>query len=73
MRKAVIDLDWLDGYIEEREMVNNAVGGHLQNPVHILNIVKEKCIPITTETEQDVVYVVKAIKKFPPTTETDPR
>lgn len=45
-RKALIDLDWLNSYREEREMVNRAIGVDLRNPVEIIDIIRSKCEPV---------------------------
>lgn len=55
MRKAIIDIDWLDKLIEDRNFVNLLVSEDLTDSINLLIEVRNKCTPIeeapTTETD----------------------
>jgi len=46
MRDATIDLDWLDGFISDREIVNLVVSEDLSDSINLLKEIRSKCTPI---------------------------
>jgi hypothetical protein len=45
-RKGIIDLGWLEYFIEEREIVNLAIGGELEDSIEILKLIHSKTIEL---------------------------
>lgn len=59
MRKGVIDLDWLDGVIEDIELCHKIVPEGLDSLLGLLKEVRSKCTLIESEKEQPPVFLSK--------------
>jgi hypothetical protein len=51
MRKAIIDLDWLDTFIADRHFLNLVVSEDLTDSIKLLEEVRSKCEPIEEPKE----------------------